>query len=133
MSDLKEFTAEEMKGCPPFTSDYKWGNVKFLYATSGMNFYLIEDEDGSYNYGDSANPFMCNPEDRMRAICKHLFELMPEAKRIFVGHTGCAFVSAEVTHTSDGEIRRLLINQKLSVNPFLHTDRTEITREELGL
>ena len=65
---LIQFSPEEMKSCPPFTSDYKWGKVKFLYATSGMIVYMIEDEDGSYMYGDLENPFMCKPEEFSLAI-----------------------------------------------------------------
>ena len=123
----KRFLSTDMINCPPFTSDYKWGKVKFLYATSGINVYMIEDEDGSYIYGDLENPFMCKPEDRMRAICKNLFELMPDMTEIHYDS------SQSITKATNGlpyynDFKRFCY---ISINPFLHTGITEITREQI--
>lgn len=126
-NELIQFSPEEMKGCPPFTSTYKWGKVKFLYATSGMNVYMIEDEDGSYMYGDTANPFMCKPEDRMNAFCKHLFELMPDMKRIYY-NTNQSITVAENDKPYYNSFHRFCY---IKVNPFLECDIDGIDKEDL--
>ena len=125
---LIQFSPKEMKSCPPFTSDYKWGKVKFLYATSGMNVYMIEDEDGSYRYGDLENPFICKPEDRMRAICKNLFELMPDMTEIHYDS------SQSITKATNGlpyhnDFQRFCY---ISINPFLHCEVDKIEKDKIS-
>jgi len=56
----------------------------------------------------------------MNSIAKHLFELMP-IKKITKEWNG---IVAYDYNFNDIQI---------SINPFLHTNKTEITREELGL
>ena len=120
MSELKEFTAEDMRGCPrlPFVSDID--NRLASFENSNGRYIQITFMRESY----SIAKIMCKPLDRCHAICKHLFDVMPSAdtiqinpkyKRIEIVDLGC---------------HKWL---KLSINPFLHTDLTSITREELGL
>lgn len=110
-NELIEFTAEEMRGCPPF------GEV--------VN-YFFEYQDscgvlcGFYNEPRSESHYKCNPIDRCHAICKHLFELMPNAQKILIAGVEVLVMFEESF-------------DELSINPFLHCDITEITREELGL
>lgn len=121
MSELKEFTAEQMRGCPPFE-----------LGEDRREEFLGVDVDGDILIADpwgcvlSERTLFCNPIDRMNAIAKHLFELMPNMNVIILNHNGIAWIH-ENFGTSYHE------NTKLGVNPFIHTDRTEITREELGL
>lgn len=103
MSELKEFSASEI---PEWVCDS-----------------LFElDQISPREYRREGESKSVNPIDRMNAICKHLFELMPKSKSISQYFDQPAFLKFDD-----------LSETKLSINPFLHTDRTEITREELGL
>ena len=110
-NELREFTAEEMRGCPSFV--VKDGH-RFVMTNDDFCFSI--DRDGTF----SERTLKCNPMDRMEAICKHLFELMPSSN--WIGQYRDA--TNWITNGYDIE---------LSINPFLHTDITEITREDLGL
>ena len=77
MSELKEFTAEEMRGCPKFDInedrnfeyvDFYSGELKIKHIDLGMT--------------RITNRMKCNPIDRMNAICKGLFDLMPHVDAI---------------------------------------------------
>jgi len=124
MNELKEFTAAEMRGCPPF--EVKIETYRDWFVKSNGESITWYCGERYYPYMDKGDGFgalisiECNPIDRMNAIAKHLFELMP-IKRI---EQVCDGVIVE--DYNDFSIQ-------ISINPFLHTDRTEITREELGL
>jgi len=130
MSKLVKFTVEEMKGVPPFQTrietDYDWfvrsngDNIEWYYGGSYYP-YMAEDEEG-------LDSIKCNPIDRMNALCKHLFELMPYLTHIELNHKSEEFPAFGVNYANEewSEI-------DLSINPFLHTGKDSITREELGL
>ncbi len=125
-NELREFTAEEMRGCPPFKSECKedfWYNTIFEWSDGEAMAYKQVDDSGNYTSmgcHPMLNPFKCNPIDRCHAIARHLFELMPIIKI-------SKFLNGYVVVDYCG------YDMQLSINPFLHTDITEITREELGL
>jgi len=118
MSKLVEFTALEMKGCPSFV--VKNGDLGLIL----MEFIGVETEGHIVGYENDDylewGKVKCDPIDRMNSIAKHLFELMP-IKKITKEWNG---VVAYDYNFNDIQI---------SINPFLHTGKTEITREELGL
>lgn len=139
MSELKEFTASEMKGCPEL-----WGYTRNMSNQSNthINCSFVESREHPLEgtgilrievqyqnqFGQTCRDFCAtvfvNPIDRMNSICKHLFELMPEANRITQTWNG------DMLCTDLGDMSSFMI---LSIDVFLHTGRTEITREELGL
>lgn len=128
MTKLIEFTAEEMKGCPVFEAEHQYGEM-FIWVDSDGD-VVSEDFDESSYY---RKKFKCNPMDRCKAICKHLFELMPQLHIIDIedGEVCARFkVESEehqrVVDLLDGEWW-----ETLSINPFLHTGITQITREEV--
>tara|TARA_R110002020_G_scaffold420844_1_gene629976 strand:- start:460 stop:834 length:375 start_codon:yes stop_codon:yes gene_type:complete len=124
MSDLKSFLSTDMEGCPPF------------YFESGR--FMQVDLAKQIVYWDrSLNKFLTTPRikvepsRRMKAICGTLFKLintdMGSLRRITISESGV--IEGYVAHWgADWETAI-----PLSINPFLHTDITEITREELGL
>lgn len=109
MSELKEFTAEEF---PEWILHY------------------LSEEDAFAWFG----AHKADPELRMKAICKHLFELMPQMDEIAKpkeANKTCfmfGFIDKSEIHN---EIRNCDYGVELSINPFLHTDITQITREEV--
>ena len=110
MSELVEFTAEEMKGVPRFRVEYG----SFFNQSDGV---IIS----ASNY--VAPSFKCNPMDRCKAICKHLFELMPQMNYITSRTT---YSTAFITESD-----KLGLMVELSISPFLHCNITEITREQV--
>jgi hypothetical protein len=116
-NELKEFTAEEMRGCPSFVISKPFqDHHEFIGLELGR--YIVEYFNGDYR--DTELTIKCNPIDRCHAICKHLFELMPNAQKILIAGVEVLVMFEESF-------------DELSINPFLHCDITEITREELGL
>ena len=117
---MKGFTAEEMKWCPP------------MFNGQGAMF-LRSEIDGQVllTIGRQAprpqDSFKCDPEARMRAICKMLFDLHTDSSEIVMDDRNKFHVV-----TPDNGYAQTGFSE-ISINPFLHTDRTEITREELGL
>jgi len=111
-------TPEEMKGCPSFV--VKNGDLGLIL----MEFIGVETEGHIVGYENDEylewDKVKCDPIDRMNSIAKHLFELMP-IKKITKEWNG---IVAYDYNFNDIQI---------SINPFLHTNKTEITREELGL
>ena len=123
MSELKEFTALEMQWCPIF--EYELDN-KFLYVAFDTHGAYIKSE-----YKDkifTSVSLRCRPLDRCHAICRQLFDLMPQVTTIRL-------------HFGDPKSPKLLyeiktipvqwIDLSISINPFLHTDLTSITREQV--
>jgi len=127
MSKLVEFTAEEMKGCPSFV--VKNGDLGLIL----MEFIGVETEGHIVGYENDEylewDKVKCDPIDRMNSIAKHLFELMPDMTEIHYDS------NQSITKATNGlpyhnDFQRFCY---ISINPFLHTNKTEITREELGL
>ena len=112
MSELKEFTAAEMRNCPDFGEFNKVVGGHILMNTEAFGVVPIK-------------VIKCNPIHRMNAIAKHLFELMPYKDVIEIWNEE-VYIYCSDLYSDDDSVR-------LSINPFLHTDRTEITREELVL
>jgi len=129
MSELKEFTAAEMRGCPPF--EVKIETYRDWFVKSNGESITWYCGERYYPYMDKGDGFgalisiECNPIDRMNAIAKHLFELMPYKDVIEIWNEE-VYIYCSDLYSDDDSVR-------LSINPFLHTDRTEITREELVL
>ena len=115
MSELKTFTAEQMRGCPPIELD----NGDFLYSDGVKIWTLNDDEERLW-----CRFIECNPIDRMEAIAKHLFELMPEMNEIYI-----SIKELPIIREGDSAITSSMI--ELSINPFIGTELTEITREEV--
>jgi len=126
MSDLVGFTVEEMKGVPSFDIN---DGVKFIGVTDSfsetMTFYVYGDDNEEAFYWNGTKNLACNPIDRMNALCKHLFELMYHKDTIEL--IGDSIVILDSGSWEDAE------STYLSINPFLHTGKDSITREELGL
>ncbi len=61
-----------------------------------------------------------DPSDRMRDMCKRVFDMIPNCKRIFL--------SGDVTFM-DLDFQFV----ELAFNPFLNTNRTQVLREELDV
>lgn len=117
MSELYEFSAEEMKGCPSF--EYS-PHIVFRRVVKGR----VETTNTLINKSYSWSKIQCNPHDRMRAIAKHLFELMPEMNEIYI-----SIKELPIIREGDSAITSSMI--ELSINPFIGLERTEITREEV--
>ena len=150
MSELKEFTSEQMKGVPSF----ELKNMEFV-RSDGKTIYLYRPELKGYDkaVSDELSVLECNPIDRMNACCKGLFELMPDLVRIELvvpteksiayweelgvecnHHESTAYTIQNPTLSLGCKYdEQFDICNKISINPFLHTERTSITREELGL
>ena len=110
---MKRFLSTDMIGCPPFYFE----DGQFMHVDMAKQ---IVYWDRDLNRFLTSPSIKVDPEKRMRVICKHLFELMPYSYKILLDN-------------GDPLIQLEIVYEELSINPFLHTDRTEITREELGL
>ena len=119
MNELKEFTAEEMKGVPPF----ELGEDRHFISSDGKDIHWEYCSTHGTLHPKYKSFLMCNPLDRMKAICKHLFELMPYKDVIEIWN-GKVYISCSDSYSDDDSVR-------LSINPFLHTGVTQITREEI--
>ena len=118
MSELKEFTAEEMKGVPSFKIMPK---LRFDRATSD-GLFVSKILEG-LTIVISVDTIKCNPIDRMNALARGIFEQFEEFGRIdSIGNL--SYIPFQL-HCGD--------SIDLETDVFLHTERTSITREELGL
>lgn len=120
MDEIREFSYSDMEFCPDFTSNYTWEEVRYIGQGKDTLIYCIRGDDGSWCYGDSSNPFKCDPKDRMNAMCKRVFDMIPNCERIFL--------SGDVTFM-DLDFQFV----ELAFNPFLYTNRTQVLREELDV
>lgn len=111
MSDLKRFLSTDMIGVPPFYFE----DGQFMHVDLAKQ---IVYWDRDLNRFLTTPSIKCNPDKRMKAICKMLFELMPIVKisKELNGILAYFYTGIEI---------------QLSINPFLHTDKTEITRKEI--
>lgn len=126
MSELYEFSAEEMKGCPPF---YIAGGNFFISCYGDQIEVQIPCSGNSGFEPRFVTHVKCNPHDRMMAICKHLFELMPKAtiiKRFKDIQNNQYYI--QVIDMNGGKGGQWF---RSDLNPFIGTERTEVTREEV--
>lgn len=122
MSELYEFTAEEMKGCPPMGFCSTLDNRLASFVLVNVQGKIVVDT--FQNGHEFLESIKCKPHDRMMAICKHLFELMPEMNEIYI-----SIKELPIIREGDSAITSSMI--ELSINPFIGTELTEITREEV--
>ena len=116
-NELKEFTSQDMRGCPPFGFCSTIENRLVAFVLVNRDSKIVVD---TYKGHEFLSTIKCNPIDRCHAIARHLFELMPNAQKILIAGVEVLVMFEESF-------------DELSINPFLHCDITEITREELGL
>ena len=119
---MKRFLSTDMIGCPPFYFE----DGQFMHVDMAKQ---IVYWDRDLNRFLTSPSIKVDPEKRMRVICKYLFELMPDMVEIHYDDY------SSITKATNGlpyynDFKRFCY---ININPFLHTDRTEITREELGL
>lgn len=129
MIEIYEFTAEEMLGCPPF---YIAGGNFFISCYVDQIEVQIPCSGNSGFEPRFVTHVKCNPNDRMMAICKHFFQLMPNADKIFV-KGGSVSIHFEVKKPIDIGSNSEIVAwwEPLSINPFIGTERTQILREEV--
>lgn len=116
----KRFLSTDMINCPPFYfDDGQFMHVdlakQIVYWDRGLNRFL------------TTPTIKLDPMKRCRVICKHLFELMPDMAEIHYDS------NQSITKATNGlpynnDFKRFCY---ISINPFLHTGITEITREQI--
>ena len=108
---MRRFLSTDMIGCPPFY--FEGGQFMHVDLAKQIVYW-----DRDLNRFLTTPNIKADPNKRMMAIARNLFDLMPISRieRVLNGVVAYDYNEFSI---------------QLSINPFIGTERTEITREEV--